>query len=285
MSFHDPLAFLDEGNYGVYNRTLAIKFGLNAAVLLSELVGKRRYHQNELIHHPSHGPGWFYFTIDHLYERIGLSRKEQETAIKILCDNGLVEIKVFSLPAKRHFRLIDDKILELFSLSKSNSSLSKSYKLASPKVTNRSVQKGQTPHIYNEPKEEPNKEYCLEQKKEVQKDSSHTISSKSVQAKKSDFYFCHETNQYIGITKEDIAEWKKLYPSIDVEREILNSANWVRSEPTKGRKKLWRKFLTTTWFQNAENKVFNHKAKSFVNGVDRRTKNADGSPAEVDYGW
>jgi hypothetical protein len=140
-----------------------------------------------------------------------------------------------------------------------------------------------TPSVYTYNKED-NKDTAQSAKK-VENDSSQTKLKLVFRAKKSDFYFCHDKGEYIGITEEDKTNWRKLYPSIDIDKEILNSVNWIKSNPSKGNKKLWRKFLTTTWFQNAEDKKFNQSARSFQKDVDRRTKNQDGSPVEVNYGF
>lgn len=116
---HDPLFFLNEDNYGVYNRPLAKAIGLVPAVVLSELIQKRRYHasKRELINDARHGDGWFYHTIEAMEERVGITRHEQESALKKLKDLGLIEAKVFGLPARRHFRLNDMKVLEVLGFS------------------------------------------------------------------------------------------------------------------------------------------------------------------------
>ena len=158
----DPLFFLYQESYGTYSRPLARKLGLAASVLLSELTDKRRYHttRNELIDDERHGKGWFYQTHDSCEERTGLSRKEQDTALKILKENNLIEMQVFGLPAKRHFRLNELNILDFFGFSNNNSSLSVSGKLGCPKGANYDDRKGQTALYIEEPKEEPKYDIC-----------------------------------------------------------------------------------------------------------------------------
>ncbi len=89
---------------------------------------------------------------------------------------------------------------------------------------------------------------------------------------------------YIGISDQDLATWKELYPNVDVASEILKSAEWVKANPSR-RKKLWRSFLMR-WFQKAES--WNHNKKAFqatssTNQVDRRTKDINGKPVENQY--
>lgn len=163
---NDPLHFLNQRNYGSFHRPLAVKLGLAAAALLSELIEIRSYaieKSGELISHEKHGNGWIYATLDKVHERIGLSEKEQHTAINILKRLNLIEVVVFGVPAKRHFKIHDDLVLELLNVSKNDSSSSKTQtkflqnaNLVSP------IGKPDTgEHTYKEPKEEPKEELSV----------------------------------------------------------------------------------------------------------------------------
>jgi hypothetical protein len=155
------LSFLNHGSYQIYSRIVATYCkSVTAAIMLSELINRYEYHasHDELDSHPKYGDGWFYLTMDKCEERTCLSRKEQDHALKILKDHNFIESVCFGLPAKRYFRIKEKEILEVFGLSKKDSSLSKRDKLECPKGTNCYDQKGQT--IYKnhieEPYEEPN---------------------------------------------------------------------------------------------------------------------------------
>jgi hypothetical protein len=50
-------------------------------------------------------PDWIYKTIKEVQEETSLSRREQETAIKICEDNDLIVVKLRGIPAKRHFHI------------------------------------------------------------------------------------------------------------------------------------------------------------------------------------
>ncbi len=167
----DPLSFLNENAYQTYNRHIARDLkSVNAAIMLSELVNRRHYHteHNELNSHEKYGDGWFYLTIDKAEERTCLSRKEQDHGLNILKKHGLITAVHFGLPMKRYFKIHDDKVLEIFGLSKKLSNLSETAKLGKkvrkeikeniidcPKGTNYAVPKGQSAHIYKEPYKEP----------------------------------------------------------------------------------------------------------------------------------
>lgn len=114
----DPLFFLNSENYGVYNRQLAGALGLVTAVVLSELIQKRQYHtdRNELISDKKYGDGWFYNTIDAMEQRLGVLRRDQDSSIKRLKELGCIETATFGLPARRYFRIVDDKVFQVLGL-------------------------------------------------------------------------------------------------------------------------------------------------------------------------
>ena len=101
----NSIGFLAESNFGKYYRPFLPLLGCAGAVLLSELAQKFIFHSEELITDKKHGAGWFYHTIETIQERTGLTRSEQDTALKILTKNRLVRTQVFGLPPKRHFIL------------------------------------------------------------------------------------------------------------------------------------------------------------------------------------
>ena len=150
---------LSHGNYISINRTLISKLGLVSACMLSELMDEYEYYfdRNMLI-----DDGWFFSTRENIEKKIGLSRKQQDSAIKKLIDLGLIEKKRKGVPPKKHFKLNENKIW--FFLSRDDVEptydevldgqieLSKRDKLNCPKGTNSIVQKGQ---YINEPNNEP----------------------------------------------------------------------------------------------------------------------------------
>jgi len=81
--------------------------------------------------------GWIYKTINQVEEETCLSRREQETAIKLCKKYDLIEMRLMGIPAKRHFNIkiqMIIKFLEEYADKKhpeeGNISLSKIDKLA-----------------------------------------------------------------------------------------------------------------------------------------------------------
>ncbi len=152
---NDPLFWLYADNYRTYNVDVAKKLkSINAAIFLSEIASRYRYHRDrgELLNDLKYGEGWFYLTQETVEERTYLSRKNQDTAFKILESLNLIEKKTLGLPAKRYFRLNKKEIQIYFS------TLSETDKQGCLKVTNNDVHGGQTvprDYTYKEPKEEP----------------------------------------------------------------------------------------------------------------------------------
>ena len=75
---------------------------------------------------------WIYKTIEEINEETALSRREQDTAIKVCKKYGLIKTKLAGIPAKRHFHLNIEIITEL--LKNYYASLSKKEK---PVCTNK----------------------------------------------------------------------------------------------------------------------------------------------------
>jgi hypothetical protein len=57
---------------------------------------------------------WIFKTIEEMYEETGLSRNEQDNAIKALKSKGILEVKVKGLPARRYFQINQDKLEEIW---------------------------------------------------------------------------------------------------------------------------------------------------------------------------
>lgn len=49
--------------------------------------------------------GWIYKTMNELKTETGLTRTQQETAIRICRDQGIIDYKIAGIPAKRHFKV------------------------------------------------------------------------------------------------------------------------------------------------------------------------------------
>lgn len=78
----------------------------DASLLLSELVDKYEYYKDK----DKLSNEFFYATTEDIEESINLSYHQQKHAIAVLENVGFIEIKLTGIPAKQHFKIIDNKI-------------------------------------------------------------------------------------------------------------------------------------------------------------------------------
>ena len=90
------------------NKDFARAFGLEATILMTDLIDKWLYHGR---------PEWFWSTADQLEEATTLSRHKQNKAFKILEGEGFLERKTMGMPAKQHFKIFETKIVNFFNTS------------------------------------------------------------------------------------------------------------------------------------------------------------------------
>ena len=96
----------------VLNKELAKQVGLKEAVLLADLISKEEYFiANGMT------DGWFFNTAKNVEQDTCLTTHQQSKAIKRLEDLGILETKVVGIPAKKHFKIIENKLLSYFNTS------------------------------------------------------------------------------------------------------------------------------------------------------------------------
>lgn len=166
-SENDPLHFLNQRNYGSYNRPLARIIGSAAAIFLAELIEIRSYaieRGENLISDHKHGDGWIFATFDKIEERTGLTTREQQTAVNILKRKNLIELVLIGIPARRHFKIHNKNVLEILGISKNKSSFDETpnlfYQNAKLEPAKRQTDPLEKDHCIpiKEPKEEPKEE-------------------------------------------------------------------------------------------------------------------------------
>lgn len=103
------VSMIASNNYIVVNKQLARAFGLEEAVILGELASEMEYWQQrgEL------KDGFFYSTIENVKENTTLSDKRQRTALGVLKDAGVVDLKLAGLPAKRYVRINEQQLAQI----------------------------------------------------------------------------------------------------------------------------------------------------------------------------
>lgn len=95
------------------NKDFAREFGLDAAILISDLVDKWMYFECS---------EWFYNTSENIERDTTLSYHKQKEALKILVSNGFIETQLNGIPAKLHFKIVQSKILNFFNTCVKNPS-------------------------------------------------------------------------------------------------------------------------------------------------------------------
>lgn len=122
-----------------------------------------------------------------------------------------------------------------------------------------------------------------EEKKDIFNNISKEDARRAARPHPKDFLiFNFDKMQFEGISEKDIADWKFIYPHLNLQVEILRAAEWLKSNPSKSRKKNWRKYLTG-WFGRTNDSIENKKAyQTAFKSVnqDKRTKDINGNPVE-----
>ena len=98
------------------------RFNLNTAVMLSEVYSEYTYwkEQNGL-----QKGGWFFSTVENIYNNTGLSKHQQLVACKELESYGIIKIKYHGMPKKRYFKFDMTMLNRLYSDFVSNSNQAK----------------------------------------------------------------------------------------------------------------------------------------------------------------
>lgn len=89
------------------NKDFAKTFGIDCAILISDLIDKNIYFGTE----------WFFNTSENIEEDTTLTYHLQKKALKILIDNKFIETKLIGIPAKLHFKINQNNILNFFNSS------------------------------------------------------------------------------------------------------------------------------------------------------------------------
>ena len=97
-------------------------FNLNTAVMLSEIYAEYTYWKDRNELQPG---GWFYSTVENIYNNTGLSKHQQLEACKELKSYGIIKIKYHGMPKKRYFKFDTAMLSKLYSDFLSNTNQTK----------------------------------------------------------------------------------------------------------------------------------------------------------------
>jgi hypothetical protein len=65
--------------------------------------------------------------------------------------------------------------------------------------------------------------------------------------------FNKNLKEWEGITVEDKKRWKEAYPACNIELELKKMIEWIISNPEKGKKSNWRRFITN-WLMRQQDR-------------------------------
>lgn len=110
---------LSQNAFWIVNKNIAKEYSIEVALLLSDLVTKQEYFGTE----------WFFNTTEDIEESTTLSYHKQKEIIKVLAEAGFIQTKRVGMPARQHFKIFKDKLLNfLRTCSKENQGLTNNNK-------------------------------------------------------------------------------------------------------------------------------------------------------------
>tara|TARA_R100001463_G_scaffold72056_2_gene125935 strand:- start:873 stop:1532 length:660 start_codon:yes stop_codon:yes gene_type:complete len=104
---------LSSTSFLVVNKYLASKIGIDASILLADLISKEGYFidTNGLV------DGYFFNTSENILKDTTLSKYKQRESVKILKDYKFIQTNLAGMPSKLYFRINHDKILKFLTTS------------------------------------------------------------------------------------------------------------------------------------------------------------------------
>ena len=104
------LQLLSQDSFIVYNKHIAKHIGIEEAILLGYLIYKHNYFfdRNELDQE-----GYFFNIAEDRERETSLTRRKQDRAIKELEKQDFIETKLQGNPAKKHFKICTNKIVQI----------------------------------------------------------------------------------------------------------------------------------------------------------------------------
>lgn len=101
------LDFLRSDGSIVINKKMAHKLGLNATIILAEVIALQKYWEKR---GKLDKENMFFCTIEDMQEHTTLKKDTQSRAIKVLVELGLITTKQKSTPSKRYFKIHEEAI-------------------------------------------------------------------------------------------------------------------------------------------------------------------------------
>ena len=101
---------LSQGAFWQINKALAQNVGLEAALLLSDLIDRESYFENRDMLVNINGEGFFFVTSEQIEQSTTLSYHKQRKCLKTLKNKGMIKTFLRGVPAKTHYKIDENKI-------------------------------------------------------------------------------------------------------------------------------------------------------------------------------
>lgn len=228
--------------------------------------------------------GWFYKTQAEWEEEICLTRWEQETARKLLKRKGFLDEERRGNPAKLFYRVAMEKVAwavgqfaekpQSQNVGKPQSSLRENHNLDCGKTTNKSAEKPQS-LIGTETTAETTSEITAEKTSCAERskpDRSALLVSPPVPAPVIELPL-NDGSQY-AVLPNAVAEWKHLYPAVDVMQELRNMRGWLLANREKRKTRRGIERFINAWLAKRQDKAGTEEMNAGRKGDRRKTGGA-----------
>ena len=130
---------LSQGAFWQINKSLAQKVGLEAALLLSDLIDRESYFDSRDMLININGDNYFFVTSKQISDATTLSYRKQKSSITTLENEGMIKTFLRGVPAKLHFTICESKIWQSV-----NTSISETIKLDLAETQNKNERNAKT---------------------------------------------------------------------------------------------------------------------------------------------
>ena len=108
---------LSQNAFWQVNKAMAKLIGVDAALILSDLIAREEYFKSKNMLVSINGNGYFFVTSDDIENTTTYSYHIQKKCIKVLKEHGMIETFLRGIPAKTHYRVVESKVEECFKSS------------------------------------------------------------------------------------------------------------------------------------------------------------------------
>lgn len=119
------IQLIASSNYITVNKELIKLLGIDEAIILGELASEYEYwgRRGEL------QDDYFYSTIENIEENTTLSEYKQRKALNNLKEQGIIDIKIKDIPAKRYIKINEEQVSKLLNINGFKNSSASSLKI------------------------------------------------------------------------------------------------------------------------------------------------------------